>query len=259
MKVLLAFADREPLLMLKTIAESSGMHPAKAHRYLVSLCRAGFVDRDVESNRYRLGHAVLRLGLTVMSGLRVVQVARPMLKAIRDDLEETMVLAVWGPQGATAMLVEQAEGPIAVTASVGSILPLLSSSSGRAFGAWLPRTTTAELLDRELRQAAKARLTGVPRNRQEAEKLFVEIRAHGLARVTGQLRPGVSSLTAPVFDHSGRIAAALSAVGAADYLDTDWDSELATKLRAAAASISRSLGYQTLPMQVAALANKAAA
>ncbi|QJW83781.1 helix-turn-helix domain-containing protein [Ramlibacter terrae] len=35
--------------MLKTVAEHAGMHPSKAHRYLVSFCRNGLAERDAGS------------------------------------------------------------------------------------------------------------------------------------------------------------------------------------------------------------------
>src|SRR5271170_7861312 len=57
--VLSAFVGAPPMPMLKHLAERTGMHPAKVHRYLVSLVRRGYVEQDETTSRYRLGPASL--------------------------------------------------------------------------------------------------------------------------------------------------------------------------------------------------------
>src|SRR5688500_13606489 len=64
--VLTAFVGAEATPMLKTVAERAGMHPAKVHRYLVSLCKTGHVHQEPGSGRYRLGPSTLRLGYAAM-------------------------------------------------------------------------------------------------------------------------------------------------------------------------------------------------
>src|SRR4051812_11003640 len=86
LRVLSAFMELDPLPMLKEIAEKSGMPPAKAHRYLASFCRSGYVERDPQSGRYRLGSLALRLGLRAMNGLDILRVAGPLIGQARDDL-----------------------------------------------------------------------------------------------------------------------------------------------------------------------------
>ncbi len=244
MRVLSAFMELDPLPMLKEIAEKAGMPPAKAHRYLASFCRAGYVERDSATNRYRLGNLALRLGLSAMNGMDIVQVARPLMAGARDDLGHAVLLAIWGSRGPTVVQVEQPRSAISVTTRIGLVLPLLSSSTGRVFAAWLPRADTHALLAQELASAARNRPPGVPVNVKQAEALFAEVRKQGIGRVMGQLNPGVSALSAPVFDHSGQIVAVISTLGPAGSVDTGWNGTLAKKLRAQARAISEVLGYR---------------
>jgi DNA-binding IclR family transcriptional regulator len=241
--ILAAFIDLEPVPMLKTLAERAGMPPAKVHRYLVSFCRMGFVERDPDSGRYRLGQQALRLGLAAANGVDAVRVARPLLGEIRDRLGQTVALAVWGSTGATVVLLEHMNGPVTVSVRVGSILPLLASSTGRTFGAWLPRAMTRIVLEAEIDAAARRPSPGTPVTMEQAETLFRDVRKRGLARVTGNLNPGVNALSAPVFDHTGQIAAVLSALGPARTFSNDWNGPIATRLRESAAALSRALGY----------------
>jgi DNA-binding IclR family transcriptional regulator len=244
MRVLTSFMELDPLPMLKEIAEKSGMPPAKAHRYLASFCRSGYVARDVETGRYCLGNLALRLGLSAMNGLDIVRVARPLLGEARDALGHSVLLAVWGSRGPTVVQMEQTRSPISVTTRVGLVLPLLSSSTGRVFAAWLPRAETHELLAHELARTARARPPGVPASATQAEALFQEVRKHGMARVMGQLNPGVSALSAPVFDHSAQIVAVISTLGPAGSVDTAWNGGLGRKLRQKADALSTMLGYR---------------
>ena len=54
-------AHRQPL-MLKQLAEALGMHPAKVHRYVVSLVRMQYAKQQ-DDGRYTLGDQAWRLGL----------------------------------------------------------------------------------------------------------------------------------------------------------------------------------------------------
>ena len=50
-------------LMLKEIAAAADMPSSKAHRYLVSLIRAGLVEQDPQNSKYDLGPLAIPLGL----------------------------------------------------------------------------------------------------------------------------------------------------------------------------------------------------
>jgi DNA-binding IclR family transcriptional regulator len=69
-----------------------------------------------------------------------------------------------------------------------------------------------------------------------------EVRRHRLSRSQGEIVPGVSAMAAPVFDHTGAIVLAITAIGASGVFDSRWDGHLAEALRACAQQISRRLG-----------------
>ncbi len=52
-------------LMLKEIADAIEMHPAKVHRYLVSLVRSGYAQQ-FSNGRYGVGDKALVLGLATV-------------------------------------------------------------------------------------------------------------------------------------------------------------------------------------------------
>src|SRR5690349_12895735 len=86
---------------LNALAAAAGMPPAKAHRYLVSLTRAGFVEQDPATGRYALGGQAVWVGLVALGRGDIVQAASAAIAALRDEIDETVLLAVWGTHGPT--------------------------------------------------------------------------------------------------------------------------------------------------------------
>ncbi|MDQ2801817.1 MAG: helix-turn-helix domain-containing protein, partial [Pseudomonadota bacterium] len=107
--------------MLKTIAEAAGMPASKAHRYVVSFGRMGFVERDPASGRYRLGPAALHIGLAALNGLDIVRLGSAAVTSLRDEIDETVALAIWTLNGPTFVRLEEASRPITVNVKTGSI------------------------------------------------------------------------------------------------------------------------------------------
>lgn len=230
-------------MMLRDLAAAGGMPPAKAHRYLVSFIRMGLVEQSAGTGHYDLGSFALRLGLASLARLDAVRLATPVLLALRDQVDETVAMAIWGNHGATVVRWEEARRPVTVNLRTGGVLPLLTSATGQVFATWLPQEQTRELLRAELRaQARNPRATG-PRTPEEAHTLCDGVRKRGLSRVEGGLIPGVAAFSAPVFDHEGRLALALTALGHAGVFDSTWSSPVAAALREAAAGLSRRLGF----------------
>ena len=244
LEVLSAFVGAPPMPMLKHLAERTGMHPAKVHRYLVSLVRRGYVEQDEATSRYRLGPAALRLSFATMNAVDAIRVARPLLADFCHRIRHTVVLALWNPAGPTIAARETLPGQLVMTATEGYTLPLLRSSIGNVFGAYLPRGKTDALIKAEL----AVRPAGREKNVKEVDALFDETRRRGLARTTGQLNLGSHSFAAPVFDAPGEIAAVLCALGPSGVFDSSWKSPTAMELRICAAEISQRLGYENKPM-----------
>jgi DNA-binding IclR family transcriptional regulator len=231
-------------LMLKDLAAAAGMSAAKAHRYLVSFQRLQLVVQDSRSSRYDLGPAALKLGLASLSRIDAVRLARERVPQIMEQLGHTVALAVWGNRGPT--IVHWEESPMAVTANLrlGDVMPLLSSATGRCFGAWLPRAKTGALIAEELDRAKTQRHTGLPGSMAEVAALYDEVRQHGCARVADTLLPGIHAFCAPVFDSNGHLVMGITTLGSAATFDSEWEGAIHAPLRAAAERLSGELGWR---------------
>lgn len=249
MSILRAMVNGHRSMMLKDIAAASGMPASKAHRYLVSMMRAGLVEQDPATSRYDLGAFALNIGLVAIDRLDRIRLGIGTIAELRDKLNETTALAVWSDHGPIIVRWERPRRPITVNVVTGTALDMLTSASGRVFGAWLPREAYARLVEA---QFADPHLPRELNSWKKADAMFARVRADGYSAVSGyHLVPGVEAVAAPVFNFRGEISMAMLVVGVQGMFDMRPDGEVVTRLRAAANELSHRLGCEQLPPGVA--------
>ena len=244
MQLLLAFVELGGRgHMLKVLAEAARMPSSKAHRYLVSLIRTGFVDRDPATGHYRLGPKAVQVGVSALGSIDAVALSGEEMVKLHDELDHTMALTVWGSGSPVIVRVEEADRLMTVGFRIGKSLPLLASAAGQLFAAFLPRATIEPLLEHEIR-SRQGRAAGRPiRSMAQAERLLEQVRARGLSRIAGDITPGISALGAPVFDNRGHPATVISAIGPSGAFDSNWNGPIANAMKRHTAELSRKLGF----------------
>ncbi|MBS4018404.1 IclR family transcriptional regulator [Azonexus hydrophilus] len=245
-RLLDVLAKNNRSMMLRDIAKGAGMPAAKAHRYLVSFMRIGIVEQDAGTGRYDLGAYALDLGLSGLGRLDPVRLAGPVLDSLCETIHETVALAVWGTHGATIVRIVDAGSPITITLRPGTVLSLSRSATGRAFAAFYRSPFLKKMIDEELHEQALSSKTAIGTCRRQLEKTLTEIRERGLSRATGSLTPGINGFSAPVYDHSERMVAAITSLGSVGEFDVEWDSPTARAMQQAAADLSHRLGYGSI-------------
>jgi DNA-binding IclR family transcriptional regulator len=245
---LLDVLTNEPrAMMLRDLAKRAQMSPAKAHRYLVSFLRLGVVAQDPVSGRYELGGFALQMGLARLARVDGVKLARLALGELRDRLDVTLGIAVWGNLGPTVVHWTESSHPAKASLKLGDVMPLLGSATGLLFAAYLPRGKTAPMIERELADSRRSAHTAGPRSEAELEHALDEVRAHGAARVAGMLLPTIHAFCMPVFDASGDLALGLIALGHEAAFDLSWEGEIAQALKECAGKLSYELGFSDAP------------
>jgi DNA-binding IclR family transcriptional regulator len=235
-------AESRGSLQLKELAARCGFSASKTHRYLVSLVRAGVV-RQVDG-RYDLGPTALELGLAALARIDVVRTASVALETVRDRTGETTFLAIWGHNGPTIVRWEESGQPVTVNVRVGSIMPLLTSATGRLFAAFLPPEQTKAMLQKEIQNLNKRKgATHARRVLNDFQRLQIKIRATGLSPADGTQLSSVSALSAPIFDVEGRLVAVITSLGSRGDFDCSFEGTPAKTLLAVTREISATLGY----------------
>jgi flavin reductase (DIM6/NTAB) family NADH-FMN oxidoreductase RutF len=171
--------------------------------------------------------------------LKAVRLATRALVELSDELDETLGLGVWGNKGPTIVRWEEASEPVSDNLRTGLVLPVLTSATGLAFAAWLPRETTSPFIETELAQGLDI---------VQVERELTQVRSTGIVRLVGTDRftdlygTSISAASVPVFDHTGAMVLALTVIGSTEKLDLSDGGRLVTGLREAAGSLSQRLG-----------------
>ncbi|SEH46478.1 IclR family transcriptional regulator [Tardiphaga sp. OK245] len=231
----------EPM-MLRDLAREAGMSPAKAHPYLASFSRIGLIEQDPSTGRYEFGALALELGIVTLRRLSAVRVATPAITALAGTIDHAVSLAIWGTHGPTVVRMEEPSHPVHIAMRVGSTVSLLETATGRIFAAFMPPATISAALTENLDRLS----IGYDPNRKikgpAIDKILADIRTRGLARAVGEPLRGVNAFSAPVFDHSGEVVLAVTAMGAVGTFDVSWNSPIASALLDCTNAISRRLG-----------------
>jgi DNA-binding IclR family transcriptional regulator len=202
---------------VSSLSEATGLDRAVLYRLLETLAEEGFVTRDPESRRYRLGLAMLELGVRAAQGLEVRRLAGPALRALSDDTNETACLAVRDREDVVVVEVIEPDGRfVQVNYRVGFRHPLGMAAHGKALLAFLP---DGERLN-ELRP----------------------VRQRGVAYTRDEIEPGAAGVAAPVFDHTGRAVAAVGIVAPTARLPEP--ENVALRVLRSAREISERLGWR---------------
>ncbi len=227
---------------LTGLAAHVGESPAKVHRYLVSLSEEGFVAQDTGTQQYLLGPEAIMIGVAAMRQANPVRVAEPALVRLCEQLEVTAFVAVMGNKGPTIIRFEEPGLPVIVNARVGSVMPLLWSSTGRVFLGLLDDKRVLALAEDELAQA-DASLRAQLDASDPIGELRRGVQAMRCASVRDTNLKGISAVSAPLFDHTGKLCAVLTALGATGGFDASPDGPIGMALRREAAAASALLGY----------------
>jgi IclR family transcriptional regulator, KDG regulon repressor len=129
--VLHAFGHQRPELSLTDVAAITKLHKATAFRLLATLCRRGMVTKNPETGSYRLGFGVIAMSEVAKTSTGFVNPARAYMRRIRDELNETVYIAVRA--GDMRISIDQLEGlrEIRRVVTIGKPTPLYVGSTSR--------------------------------------------------------------------------------------------------------------------------------
>lgn len=209
--VLCAFTPDRPALGISDLARELTLTRSTTHRYVATLARLGFLERDDVTRKYRLGPRVLDLGFSMLGSLGLREIAAPHLRRLTDATGHTSNLAI--RDDTDVILIDRVRGRpgrhhhLEFTLHVGSRIPAYCSATGKALLAFLPRPDLERILERiDLVQRGPRTLTGKKALLAELE----QVRRTGVATNDEELESALRSIAAPVRARSGEVVAAVN-------------------------------------------------
>ena len=243
-------AVERALAMLEAVAQAAdGLSNAEISRklnipkssasyILRTLETQGYLTRDAESGKYRVGLKILSLSRGALGGRDVRGIALPIMRHLTQQTGLTCHLAVLdGPEAVYIEKVEP-EGFIRMDTWVGRRMSVHATSVGKAIVAHIPQEQLEQILrKRGMEKRTPKTLTTVPRLLKELEK----VRAQGYAVDDEENNLGARCVGAPIFDSAGRPIAAVSVSGPASRLEAHCVQGIAEQVMRACQDISAAL------------------
>jgi DNA-binding IclR family transcriptional regulator len=219
---------------LKDLSAAAGLSPAKAHRYLVSLIRESLIEQSAIDGRYDFGGAAREIGRAAINRLDIMRIGAPLLVDLRNVLQQTVFLGVWGNEGPTVLYWLDVPRPVSVIIRPGSILPLLTSALGLVCAAYLPPDLTKKRITKEIAEHKRSGLDFPVKSEAEAARKLADVRARGFSLVRGDLIRGIDAMAVPVLDFKKDLVAVLAAVGPSKSIDVSGKGKSVRELKLAA-------------------------
>jgi DNA-binding IclR family transcriptional regulator len=209
MMAILDELERNPAGMgLKRLAQNTGVTRSSVYRILNSLLAHDMV-RQLENSDYVLGRRLLSLADNVTTSPhmgRIASTAYPHLESVSLTLGETSKVSVYDRGSVLVVAYAAGRKPYALHAQVGEHLPIHAGGASKVLLANLPEDEMNKHLARPLTRFTEFTLIEPDALREELRK----VREQGWSRDHGEFNTSIKSYAAPIRDHRGEVAAAIS-------------------------------------------------
>jgi len=228
----------------------AGMVPAKAFPHLVSLLKVGLLSRD-DAGCFSPGPLGLELGLIALQRLSPMREAEPEIVTLAADSGMSVAAATLGPLGPTVIHLEESSQPQHISLRLGTVMSLVNTAIGRVFAAHIPQDVLIDLLQQENIRLAGAEPSGALKPskngpgtlRAEYRSRLAQIGEEQIDHAFDAPVPGIGTLAAPVFDHTGNIRLVIALIGSSGHFDRSVQGRNAQQLLAATRRLSWRLGW----------------
>lgn len=222
---------------VRDLATHTGLPRSAVHRVLHEMARLGMLAETTSRGRFRVGPSLARLSLLLAERLDVRTVARPVMEAAAQALDETLVLALLDPARRRFWAVDAVESSHPIRYIWGPLRQwseLHVGASGKGILAFLPDD------DREAVLAALPDTDLVGRLRTDLEAA----RRAGFVVSHGERFPGAVGVSAPIRDGTGRVVGDLVFGWPDNRTNEDKERRAADIVVRAAQAVSTALGYR---------------
>jgi IclR family acetate operon transcriptional repressor len=231
-------AEASTPLGVSDLARSIGATKSAVFRLLVNLERRGYVSRDPISSKYQLGGELVRLGQRALESSDVRSRARSVLVSLHARFNETVNLGAYADSLVTYVDMIESDQGLRMAARVGVTEHMHSTSLGKAILSFLAPDDLDRILARPLVRQTERTITDPEQLRVELET----IRQVGFAQDRGENEDGARCFGAPIFDHRGRVVAAVSVASPESRVNDERGLLISQAVRDAAAEITARLG-----------------
>lgn len=220
-RILACFSADRPALSCSELARMTGLPQPTTWRLCHTMLKVGVLDM-LDGERLRPGLPALRLGHSAVVGLGVVELARPHLQKLADDIGGAS--GIGSRDGSDMVYLQrcESESPLLMKLKTGSRIPIASSAMGWGLLAGLEDAERAKLTAAWKKKKDETWLHA----EKDFRKALVNYRTHGWIINIDTFQRGYSTAAVPVKSKSGKVlyalnCGAISAILPASKIQTD--------------------------------------
>ncbi|ULT59174.1 IclR family transcriptional regulator [Neobacillus drentensis] len=241
LRILQSFTMDEPEKKISDLSAALGLNKSTVSRTMTTLASEGFVFKDPETKKYRLGLSILSLSGIVSSQMDIYRESQPVLNRLVENIGETAHISVLDQLDVIYLQKVECNHPVRFLTHIGKRNPPYCTSSGKVLLAHSPEEVVNLVIAKGLKKYTQNTLT----NPQKLRTYLNQVKENGYASSTEEILEGVTSIAAPIFDYRGKVIAALSVVGPTQRIQQHKIQGLAKKVMSAAKEVSTRMGYRS--------------
>lgn len=228
---------------LKDIALQTELNKATTHRILSTLIKSNYAVQDAISGKYLLTPKFFEIGSRAISGINLLNLARPYLEHLSDYTEEAVHMAI--PDGAEILYIYRelsSNNVVRMASCVGKRGPMYCTGLGKAILAYLPEDKAKEIwCTSNIIEYTQTTITSFVQLQAEMKL----IRENRYAVDNEEHEIGVKCVAATILDASETPVAAISVAAHPSRLDEKRVKDIGNTIVKVASDISAILGYQS--------------
>lgn len=237
LSLLQCFSIEHNELSFTEIVGKAQLPKSTTSRILSTLEYEGFVVRDADTQKYKLGHTMFLLGLIARESMDIRRIAIPYMENMMKITNETSNLYILENYDRVCIAQVESPNPIKQLVKLGERFPIWAGATGRAILAQLDESVWHNMV-KEIKQFTEKTLV----DHDQFILDLKEIRFKGYSISMGEKFQEVGCVAAPIFNDTGVIGCI--SISGPVYRFPEDSSNYVNLVTDSAARISRSLGYR---------------
>ncbi len=231
---------------LTELARKVSLGKSSVFRLLMTLARRGYVEKNPQSERYRLTYRLFAVANPAADRFGLREAAHPVMERLVLRSGETVNLGVLDGTRVVNLHKVESRHPLRLYLQVEGGAPAHATALGKVLLAALePEEVARRLQGRRLDRLTSRTIS----DRRSLWRALAKVRKQGFAIDDEECSLGLRCVAAPIRDHRGLVVAALSISGLGQRLPVPVLSRLAENVQVAAREISERLGFPANPPQ----------
>ncbi len=224
------------------LGQRVGLHKSTVHRLLATFAEWGYVEKNPQDDRYKLGLKVIDLGSIFLNNIELKTEALPYLSELKEKSRQPVHLARM--EDGQVVYIEKVDviSSIRMYSEIGRRVHAHSTALGKVMMAHMSVSEVEDIVS--ARGLAAVTADTITDKQMLMEELKIT-RDRGYALDDQENETGIRCMAAPIMDYRCKVIAAVSTSGTLDVFTYERLDGLKADVMDTARKISMRLGYKT--------------